>query len=377
MVAAREKPVKRIKRVVWRLTAVCLWVRLALLLLGDGHLINRLVSSAISDLVLLLDSLGFAAVSASHVAWVIGAGWVLAITGYSVWQIVLLFLYILSFPAVFLIYLFFGKEIKHLRVALDTTSEKTGLRPMQHHRPVVALCGSALLGWYLLFGDTTAMRPIAVATILSGVFVVLLAYRAFQRAKPISHDDTAPLLFLERMAAIATNSASQQWEKHKLQNRNNVLINIKINRWTKNLHVSLAWFLRGKRGRNRIYGIVVFQYAMSLILLVAAAVLFWAFCLKLAAPTALQFSTCLLISLSHFLPGVAPPTVSVQIPWWDSLGPGLTALVLLGVYVAASSSLLPSRQAAYAQRIQTTYASLRRSAAALKTYVSRLNSLPQ
>jgi hypothetical protein len=325
----------------------------------------------------MLDSLGFVPVSASHVAWVIAAGWVLAITGYSVRQIAYLFIYVLSFPAVFLIYLFFGKEITHLRVALDTPSGRTGLRPTQHHRPAVALCGSALLGWYLLFGDTVAKRPIAVATILSGVFVVLLAYRAFQRAKPISHDDTAPLLALERMAAIATNSASQQWEKHKLQNRNNVLINIKINRWTKNLHVMLAWFLRGKHGRNRIYAIVVFQYAISLIALVAAAVLFWAFCLKLAAPTALQFSTCLLISLSHFLPGVAPPAVSVQIPWWDSLGPGLTALVLLGVYVAASSSLLPAKQAAYAQRMQITYASLRRSAAALKTYVSRLDSLPQ
>lgn len=353
-----------------------LWTRLTLLLLGDGHFLNRVLSSALSDLVRVLDSLGFVPVSASRVGWVVGAGWVLAITGYNGWQIVLLFFYLLSFPLLFLFYFFFGKETAHLRISSGQDTGKTGLRPPDRRRPVLALCGSALLGWFLLFGDTTATRPLWVAVILSGLLTLVLAYHAFQRAKPVSHDDTAPLLAIERLAKGAIKSCNDQWEKHKSQNRSNMLINIKINRWAEATHAFVAWFLRGKRGRNRIYAIVVFQYALSLVLLVASAVLFWAFCLKLTAPAELQLSKCLLISLSHFLPGVNPPPLSIQIPWWDSLGPGFTALVLLGVYVAASSSLLPGKQAAYAQRIHITYALLRQSTTALRTYIARLNSLP-
>lgn len=378
MPSTHEKPLKRIKRIAWRTTAGYMWTRLGLVLVGDGHFADRLSSSAISSLVRTLDSLGFVPVSTSHVGWVVGAGWLLAITGYNLWQIALLFFYILSFPLLFLFFVFFGKEIAQVRSAsVSPDSEKGGLRPKQHQRPAVALCGSALLGWYLLFGDTTASRPIWIAVVLAGALAGLLAFRAFQRAKPVSHDDTAPLLTLERMATGVINGTQQQWEKNKNQPRRNILITAKINRWQKDVYVHLAYLLRGKRGRDRIYAILVLQYALSLLLLIACAVLFWAFCLKLIAPAALPLSKCVLLSLSHFLPAVAPPTVPVQIPWWGSLGPGFTALVLLVIYVASSSSLLPTKQAAYAQRIHRTYALLRRAAGTLRVYISRLNSLPQ
>jgi hypothetical protein len=206
--------------------------------------------------------------------------------------------------------------------------------------------------------------------------MIALAYRAFQRAKPTSQADAAPLISMEKIANGAMN-IGQQWEKHKSQTQSALLVTIKIDRWHKNALVYLAAFIRGKRGRDRVYALLVLQYALSLLLLLASAVLFWAFCIRVSSPAQFEFSRCLLVSVSHFLPGITPPPTPSELPIWVMLGPGFTAWILLGIYVGASASLLPGKQGAYAQRAQLTYALLRKGVVAIDDYIVRLRGLPQ
>jgi hypothetical protein len=323
-----------------------------------------------------LSRLGFAPINASSLGPVLRVAWVLVITGFSVAQFVGLFAYIVSFPVWFPFYIAFHKEVEAAKVSSSQQGPKTGLRPSQRRWPTVAWLGCALLAWYILFGDTSSIRQVWIAVFLSGGLLLALAYRAFQRAKPISHADVAVLTRIERFASSTTTTVRNQWEKNKLQKKKDVIGTVKIYSWYLPVLVYQAAFVRGKRGRDRTYSLVVFQYALSLVFLLVSAVIFWAFCFKATSPTDLQLSRCMLVSASRFLPGVTSSVVPPQTPLWILFGPGFTAWILLGIYVAASSSLLAGKQNSYAQRASNTYLLLRRCIVAVRRYLVQLGSLP-
>lgn len=371
---AADPWMKRIKRVAWRATAIYFWARLILGFVGAGPFFDRLAASAAAHIVATLDRFGFAPTGASSFVDVLRAGWVLAITGWRPGQIIGLFFYVLSFPVWYLFYSLFKDTIAQ---NASSSEAKAGLRPAQTPRPAVTLFASGLLGWYVLFGDTNERGPIWTAVFLSGLLMISLAYRAFQRARPISHADTTLLPMIEKMAISASTTAQQALEKSKNQKQGEVLGTIKINGWYRNALVYIAVLIRGKGGRNRIYAFVAIQYALFLFCLVGSAVIFWGFYIKAIAPTDISTSRCLLVSVSHFLPGVTPPALPFQLPQSASLGPGITAWILVGIYVAASGSLLPGNQGAYGQRAQGTYVLLRQAVVKMGVLLARLRSLPK
>jgi len=356
-----------LKRIAWRVTAIYVWLRIISLFFGGDRFLQALTTFIITHAIALLGALGFVTVSGSHFGLVLKVGWVLIVTGFSPVQLAAFFIYLVSFPIWFLFYAFFRKEISQLRVQQGF---KPGLRPAKVRRPAVALFGSALLGWYALFGNTSSSRASYVAVFLSGVLMILLAYRAFRRAAPTSDSDATVLPNIERQALSVITNVGRLMAKYKealpaLPERSDIYGNRKIYQGLRYYFVSLAANMR----RKRIYTILVLHYALSLIFLDASAVLFWTFAIKAISPAQFQLSQCLLVSVSHFLPGIVPPAMPSPLPMWVALGPGFTALVLLGIYVGASASLLPGKQAAYAQRAQTTYLCIRKCVAAIKMYL--------
>jgi len=372
----QKTPLQHLKKYVWRLTAAYVWLRLIVGVFGGNSLLEVSDSFLFSHLVAGLNWLGFMPGNASNLGLVVKVGWPLIITGFSPWHLTELFIYIYSFPVWFGFYSAFSEELSQTTASSAQQQSKPGLRPAQKQLPVVALFGSGLLGWYVLFGDATKNRPIWAAIVLSGALMAALAYRAFQRAKPTNHADAAPLITIEKMATGIISNVGIQWEKNKIQKRSEVLVVIKLYRWYRSILLRIAAFIRGKRGRDRIYALLVFQYALSLLLLLASAVVFWAFCIKATSPAEFQFSKCLLVSVSHFLPGVTAPAMPSGVPLWAVLGPGFTAWILLGIYVSASTSLLPGKQSAYALRAQVTYSLLRQCIGVVRAYIVRLKSLP-
>jgi Ca2+/Na+ antiporter len=370
-----KKPLlKRLKSFAWMATAFYVWIRLVVIFFGGKALVASSNAFLISQFIKDLNWLGFVPVNALNLGVVLRVGWVLIITGFSPWQFVGLLIYVYSFPVWYGFYRAFRAEVA--QVQTPSVHQRSGLRPAQNRLPLVALSGSGLLGWYVLFGGTTVHRTIWVAAALSGALMVALAYRAFQRSKPASYADAAFLISMEKLASAAISNTVKQWENEKLKKRQDVLATIKIYRLYIAVLLRQAAFIRGNNGRNRIYALLVLQYTVSLLLLMASAVLFWAFCIKVTSTTELQFSKCLLFAVSHFLPNVTPPVMlSAELPWWVVLGPGITAWILAAIYVGAST-LLPGKQVVYAQRAHVTYSHLRKGVAAIRKYLVRLNSLP-
>jgi len=369
-----ESLAKRLKRIAWRATALYIWARLVLaVIIGDG-LASRLGSSLVSHVISGLDRLGFTPVSPSHVALVLKLGWVLTIVECSPGQFIGLFCYLVSFPVWFWVLAIYGRFIKESR-SESLQAARPSLRPKPRRRPYVAICVAGLLGWYLLFGEAPTNKTIWVAVVLSGILMVLLAYRAFRRATLMTDSDATLLLNFERQAlAILNNAAKFTAEcKEKLPSRSQAQGHMRTYKCWRWYFVTLAASLRGKRGKNLVSSIIVFYYALSLILLAASAVLFWAFTMKAISPSSVGFSNCLMTSVSHFLPGITPPVLPTVLPSWVAVGPGVTAWILLGVYVAASSSVLQTKMAAYNQRAETTYVCLRKTTVGIRALLSFLN----
>jgi hypothetical protein len=342
------------------LTGIYLWARLVLTLLGGDNLVRAAGSYLTSQIISVLDSLGFAPVGASHLGIVLKVGWVLAITGFSGSQLLGLFLYVVFFVAWFPFYIAFRKTILEAYRDAAVKGNRSGLRARSRRWPLVTICGSGLLGWYVLFGEAPTTKTIWAAVALSGAFFFLLTYRAFRRAAPIDDSDSTPLSAIDRVSVAVINTIGKtiQGINEKPLTLVSVRINKRIYGFLRRIFVNLAATLRGRRGRSLVSSIAVFYYSLSLIFLAGSAVLFWAFVIKAVSPSGIPFKGCLIASTSHFLPGV-PPTVALVLPAWAVLGPGITAWVLLGVYLAASTSLLPGRVSAYVQRAKTTYKCVR------------------
>lgn len=365
--------IKRSKKLAWRATAAYFWGWLILSVFGVGHLVYAGELRIASMLAGELNLLSFTASSPSHLITVFKVGWVLLVTGYNLLQLAGLFFYVLLLPFWIPLYLFFKDTV----AATQSSESKAGLRPAEKQRPVVALTASSLLGWYVLFGASNGRGPLWTGVVISGMLLLALSWRAFQRARPVTYDDTVWLVRLEKWGSGASNYAKTEWEKHKGGRKHTLHGTMKIYRLYKFILIEIATFIRGKRGRNRIYVFIVLQYAASLIFLASSAVLFWAFYTRAILPVRLPIAPCLLLSAAHFLPGLSSLALPVRVPLSASLGPGITAWILLGVYLAASSSLLPGNQAAYAQRVHLTYAVLRHGIVELAKLHMRVSDLPE
>jgi hypothetical protein len=366
---------KRLKRTAWQATGIYLWARLIAALFGGGHLAHAASLYFASQIISVLNSWGFAPVGASHLGIVLKVGWALAITGFSGSQLLGLALYVVFFPAWFPLYIVFRKKILEAYRDAAIKANRSGLLARSNRWPLVTICGSGLLGWYVLFGEAPTTKTIWAAVALSGAFFVLLTYRAFRRAAPIDDSDPTPLNVIDTVSTAVINMMGKTIQN--VEEKRLTIASVRINKgiygflgW---IFVNLAATLRGRRGRSLISSIAVLYYSLSLVFLAGSAVLFWAFVIKTVSASASSFEDCLIASTSHFLPGVSPTGALVP-PTWAVLGPGITAWVLLGVYLSASTSLLPGRVSAYIQRGKSTYSRVRTCLKCIHLIVRMFNS---
>lgn len=362
---------KRVKKIAWRVTGVYFWLWLiSLFFLGAGT-----VSSAQDWLAYkvsaVLSGVGFAPVNGKALPIVLKVGWLLTITDFNLIQIVGFAIYVISAP----IWVPFALGLRN--EFAEALAANPGVTESRSRWSALPLCTTALIGWFVVYGEAASIRPISVGVVLSGSVLLLFIYRALQRTKPVTLLETSILRNIERFAAAA-NAGAVNEKKNPTSKRSDAAIHLRIHGWFHDPLLALTAYIRGQQGRDRIYMFVLVEYILFLFMLAIAAILFWALVAKAAtAPQYAPLSTFFYFSASHFLPGISPPTTPSPLPPWVQAGPALTAWILFVIFVGPAASLVPIRQNAYGTRLAATYIIYRKSILSLSAYLRKMKMLKQ
>lgn len=317
--------------------------------LGFYPSISHIESTVLSQLIVFLSSIGFAPVNSLLLSGVLKIGWLLAITRFKLFEIVGLFIYILTFPIwapIFGLYAIFSSA-KPTDSTTATPAAQGLLKQRKSPSKLFTICCSLLLGWFLLYGNANTTRQITPGVFLAGAFLVLLTYRLFLRVKPENdvNVNVPPFGWLGKLSLVAADVQKQRLTKEYTK-KSDVQTDSKVVNFTRKLFVRITMFLRGRTAEERISLYVLAEYLFSLIIVAASAILFWALMIKAFYLTSSSLSVCLHFSVSHFVPGIDSPTLEGDLPMWTSLGPAATAWILFVLYIGPASSLLPERQRA-------------------------------
>lgn len=351
----------RIKSYAWRLTAAYAWFKILAALLGFYTALNQLESGIISQFISFLSSIGFAPVNTAFLSTVLKVGWVLAITGFNLFEVVGLFIYIVTFPVWVPVLAIFGFFSKDEEDTTESSSVKQGLiRRKRTRSRLFAICTSLFIGWFLLYGNANTQRQLIPGVVLAGVFLLLLTYRLFLRVKPDKEVNLSPFYWLTRLSLTAGDAQKERLKK-EYKKRNEIRNDKKLVSFNRKLFVRIALLLRGQIAQERISMYVLGEYIFSLIIVAASAVLFWALMIKAMYSTSLPLLMCLHLSISHFLPSLQPPEMQLELPLWASIGPAATAWVLFVLYIGPASSVLPERQKATIRGLSRIYVLYRQS----------------
>jgi hypothetical protein len=346
-----------LKGYCWRLTAAYTWLRVILGMLGWHHALGNL-EHRLSDLIVnLLSAVGidFAPVSSLGFVTVFKIGWVLIITGVRPWQLIGLFLYILIFPVSSLVYAVgwvtsWEEDVKDEK---ESQEAKRGRR----ERMRILISALLLFSWLLLYGNALTLRQIIPGLIFSGALFLLLTMRLFQRARPESDERFLRPLIRVAHSLITSEKSQIDTLAAKYKDRSLQGADLKAHRtlvrWIRTTLLRLMPFFHGKRARARLAMFVLLEFMLSLLVVAASAVLFWAIAIKAVSPNSLSLLSCLQVSVSRFLPSIPP--FEHSLPFWTSLGPAVTSWILFVLYIGPASSLLPKWQDATLKGFATTY----------------------
>jgi hypothetical protein len=297
-------------------------------------------------------------------------GWLLTITGFNPMQIVGLALYTLLAPILFCFRVLYRDAVK------QTEPTPPGLVESRSSWSAVPLFTAAVVGWFVLYGAASSLRELAVGVLFSGSLLIIFTYRALQRTKPLTTLEVSVLGKLERFGASLPASIAKREQEAPTIKRSQAMGHLVTYGFFRNALLFLTLFLRGRRGKDRIYMCILLDYVLFLFMLGFAAIFFWALVAKTAVvPRPMTFSTAFYFSASHFLPGVAAPSLPSPVPLWAQIGPSLTAWVLFVLFVGPAASVVPVRQAAYGARLAVTYSVLRHGALFSSAYVRKMNRL--
>lgn len=339
--AKRENFLKIVKRVAWRLTALYLWLRFAIDGLFSGAPLHTAEKEAVHRLTNYLSTIGFAPGNPEYMLPILRYGWPLAITGVNLWEFLGFWIYVLFFIPLILFVFTFRDQVNQ-----QPTPSQEGLSKPQQRRWILPTAIGLLVAWFLLYGTSTSTKQIAVGASFSGIIFLSLAFRAFQRARPLTGKDISFGAWVERLGASGVNDK----QRLKPETKSAANVHLKFERFYKFVLVGFVYCFRGRRRRDRIAMYILLEYVVFLILLAGSAVLFWGLAIRLPAPM-LSVKQSLVFSASHFLPGVAVQDVPPALPLWTHLGPALTAWILFVLFVGPAASLLPARQGIYAGEI--------------------------
>jgi len=350
---AVRKPIT-LKKIAWRTTATVYWVWRTIRLVLGSEFVHGVAAPMMVRLAAFLSAVGFAPVHSEYLPGILKIGWLLAIVGFKPFELLGLYIYVQIAPLTLLGYLAFKDYAKDF----DAVTEKKGLRPPKVRRPALTTVGLLLLGWFILYGDASSRRPLMAGAFLSGLLFFLLASRAFQRVKPpIFPYGSEPATSFERIGLSASTSTADA-VKRAMDAKKKMEVNGSLFMYQKwrSIWRRYALLMRGQAGRDRLYLLLLLDYVVSLLVLGAAAVLFWAIIAKLAsAPSAYSLTTFVRVCSSYFLPNIKSPSIPTDLVLWVQLGSSITAFVLFVLFVGAASSLLPSRYSAYTERLNRKY----------------------
>ncbi len=101
--------------------------------------------------------------------------------------------------------------------------------------------------------------------------------------------------------------------------------------------------------------LVFAEYIISLIMVAASAVLFWALVISVAGPDSVPLFDSVRRSAAYFFPGIEPSSVGVRLPYWAIIGPAATGWILFVLYIGPAGSVLPERQRAASVEVTNAY----------------------
>jgi hypothetical protein len=366
---------EKLKKVTWRTTATVYWIwRIAHILLGS-EFTYHVASTMLVRFNAFLSAVGFAPVHSEYLPRILQFGWLLALAGFRPFELLGLVIYIYIAPLSFLGYLAFREYSKDFEA---TPTVRKGLRPQRVRRPALTIVGLLLLGWFVLYGETSARGPLIAGTVLSGLLLFLLANRAFQRVRPpLLPAGSEPISVDEKIGNLFFTSAPETMAKALTAKKKSELVgNLFLYRKLRFIWRQLALLMRGQAGQNRLYILLLMDYVISLMVLGAAAVLFWATTAKFAdAPSASSLATFVRVCSSYFLPNISASSIAPELPAWVQMGVSITAFILFVLFVGAAASLLPARFTAYAERLNKRYQVARKFVVQFKTVTRTLEKL--
>lgn len=360
-------PLSRVKRWAWRATALLFWAELGSLILGREGLFHSGLREATGLFRDLMVSTGFTPPDTRYLVPVLKVSWALLIANFQPVQVLGLLIYCFAAPLVFPVWLMYRPHLKRFSKEQLAEAKKRGVVAAKRTFHPRAFCATALLAWFLLYGDSAAGLHALLGAVVAAALFVSLILRSFSETRPPIGED-APLL--PRLSQIFLDVASNLVKTKRPETK---LAAVGIHVVYGHAHRAcrrLAILLRGRRGRNRVAAYVLAEYLLSLTTLGFAALLFWTLALKVyLAPSPVGNSVLLGHTLSKFVPGVAPTVIGQARPLWLDAGPGVTSFVLFVLFVGPAASLLPLRQQVYVKRVAVSYRHLRGLTLILGRYV--------
>jgi hypothetical protein len=320
-------------------------------------IISRPETAAFAGISKVLSEIGFNPSNPSVFPAVLKVGWVITITNFSLIELVsMFFLYIPTFPILMLLFYFFRKEFDTSKYV---ASVKPGLAPSRQPKGLSKIAVAALVGWFVLYGDSYNILPLCLGVILAGFLFITRSFSAFIYARPI---DERKSKFIDGFAEVVTRQATNELQKltdKTFKKKSEIKISVKFLKGYQWCARNLAWFMRGQRGRSRAALWVLMQYMATLLVLGATAVLFWGLMIRLyTLPSHIDMIDALMASASHILPGLNAPT-SLPVPTWIQVASSVSAWILFVIYAGPAASVFPTLQQTYMRAIDGYYLKLR------------------
>jgi hypothetical protein len=354
----KRRAIKTIKQWSWRLTAVWCWIHLVGYIFFRRDVFAPSETTFVDGLAAALSSIGFSPGNPALLPSVLKAGWIVVITGFSLVELMALFLfYIPLFP--------FGMPFLYVfRHALKADEKKkateSGLAISRRRKWSLSTTSfAALTAWFLLYGDSYSKFPLLLGVVLAGLLFIARSFSAFAYASPAINPKSA---FIDGLSSLSITQATkdlQQVADKSLKKKLDVQVSLKFQKAYYFILMRIALFMRGSRGQSRGALIVLVQYTVTLLLLGTVTVLFWALVIRLfALPEHFSLPFALIASASHVLPGLSPPR-ELHIPLWIEAASSVSAWILLVIYAGPAASVFPALQQAYVTAISTYYRKLR------------------
>lgn len=360
----------RAKRYAWRATALYFWLIVLAAVLGLYDGIQNVERDLIDGLLSSLTSVGFEPVNPDYIGGVLRVVWVLTITVFRPMELLSFTIYVLTFP-VLIIGLYVLKKILEYN-GTEWSSEQS---PSTVGRPLRAVTGCSVLlaAWIVLYGGATEWPSILPGIALSGCVLFLVTFRLFARVRPVTSGSVGRFGWLVSFAERYPNTVGEEPDESK--GRGGLGSEAAIMHFHRRWLVRTALMMRGSKGRNRIVMLVFAEYIVSLIIVAAAAIFFWALVISVTGSEPIPLFDSLRISTTYFLPGIETPNIGVRLPFWTSVGPAATGWVLFVLYIGPAGSVLPDRQRAAATELENTYHAMRHYAAVLGRGIKKRKKL--